>query len=842
MAMRQRLRRISVFISLTVLILFFQNFDVATNAPTQGAEASASSINSVDPDRGLRPYASQEVMLYQGGGAQLAGWIADPGATLEAFKDESLESVCSPDVAGGSAFDPYSFCWDYQFHLLKRNSAVVGGGFMRMKTGNYLKNQLYRVELDVEPSRDRMRVDFHVNGIRNDSAELYLAQGGSNQKVYFSFLSDQSENELSLATDQVGDALKIRFIRIFRLPIEDQLIVNGGFDKGLLKNWTVDAGPQVSVSSGVLNYRRQNSAYQSMFMRTLLNTEPGKIYKVSTVVKSNTKNMHFLINRIHAHDFIGATGTDTFAFQAKTTRTELALGGSNSFSAEFSIDSIHVLETSNSDFEVGLAGWSVDSGIVATAKKSDLRYNRNKAAWPNVFIQKRIPTVPGTQYEVRAQVGSNSHTLVFRVDGIIAKQSNTASGLMKFLFTAKNPETVVSVGGANSLNAIFQLTDFSVSPYWSSGGQYLFSTSTKYPGYLGGHEAANQYCAQHALQAKLPGKFKAVLAATIEPSSSSDPIDRYPVLYPLMNTQGYNEGLCDEKGNCENLGKSWVGARRYTLLAPGRTCNNWTQHDYQPTITYDVRGNPISTMPTIPDNIKMGAVWPANLGIPNFEDIWAVNQTGEDCATTNLSLMCLQDAETASFKKRRAYFTTFNDFLGPVDSLTGPRTVEGNNYVFQAREIDAGTSQPVKVFSSLLRNNSYAEYYNFVFLGELYRDNLEALSSGDGLTIEFPELVTSASLTLASLRRLSPLPYVDSHQSLNFGGEDSSYEILINGRVVQRLTVPAFNPSDLPNYRSLGWVPVSTADRSPFKKVQIRVIEGPSDLIRLYEIGYVTHD
>lgn len=62
-----------------------------------------------------------------------------------------------------------------------------------------------------------------------------------------------------------------------------------------------------------------------------------------------------------------------------------------------------------------------------------------------------------------------------------------------------------------------------------------------------------------------------------------------------------------------------------------------------------------------------------------------------------------------------------------------------------------------------------------------------------------------------------------------------------------------FQNFDLPTYAvpPVTWVPgseyfgviqVTTADHSPFRKVQIRVIEGPTDLLRLYRIGYVTNN
>ncbi|MBN8541426.1 MAG: hypothetical protein J0L82_13625 [Deltaproteobacteria bacterium] len=847
-AFTERRRRLGLIVaSLTVLLLMFQNFDLPSVPASPPGYIQGSENNFLPVNISTRPYVTKEVKIYQGDGALLPGWVADAGATLQAIAGDDQTPKCAPN-------DPMRefFCRNPSYHLLQRTSAIVDESFLRMKSGNYLKKQLYRVELEVDPNRDRMRLEFYVNRARKDSAELYFAQGVSIQRVHFSFYSNQSENELGLVTDQVGDVLKINYIRIFRLPIEDQdqLLVNGGFDHGLLKNWTLDPGPSVSVgwpnsSQGVLRYHRQNAAYNSMFMRTILNTEPGKIYKVSTVVLSNNKNMHFLINRVPAHNFIGTSGTDTFAFQAKTTQTEIALGGSHSFSAEFSIDSIQVTESSNSDFELGLTGWTADPRIIVTAIKNDLNYNRNNGLWPNVYINKKIATVPGTQYEVQTQVGSNSHTLVIRVDGIIAKQSTVKSGLVKFLFTAKNSETVVSVGGANSVVATLQLTSFSVSPFWSPGGQYLFATSTKYPGYLGGHQTANQYCAQHALQAKLPGIFKAVLAARFDPYNSTDPRNHYPLLYPLMNTQGYSDGLCDEKGNCENLGNSWAGARKYHVFSAGRTCNDWTQHNYQPTTTYDIRGNPIITQPTIPDHIKLGAVWPPSLSLPDFEHTMSTNPTGQDCATTKLSLMCLQNAETASYKKRKVFGTGFDDFLGSVTHLTGPRMVSGNQYVFQG---SSDGTKPIKFLSPLLRNNSYFEYnpYNNNDwtrpLGNYYGDNLEALASGDGLTIEFPEYASSATFTPASLQRLSPLPYVDPHQPESFGGEESSYEVVINDRVVQRFTVPKFNPEVPTQYVSMGQVKVTSLDRTPFKSMKIRVIEGPTDLIRIYGIGYYTVD
>ncbi len=845
--MTERRQRLGlIIVSLTVSMLMFQNFDLPSVPASPPEYIQGSENNFLPVNSSTRPYVTKEVQIYQGGGAQLPGWVADIGATLQAIAGDDPSPYCDPS-------DPMHemMCLNPPHHLLRRNSAVVGESFLRMKSGNYLKNQLYRVEVSVDPNRDRMRLELHVNRVRKDSAELYYAPGSYGQTIYFSFYSNQFENELGLVTDQAGDELKIRSIRIYRLPIEDkdQLLVNGGFDHGLMKNWTVDPGPSVTVgypnsSQGVLRYRRQNAAYNSMFMRTVLNTEPGKIYKVTTIVKSNNKTMHYLINRVATHDFIGTTGTDTFAFQAKTTQTELALGGSNSFVADFSIDSIQVTESSNSDFENGLTGWTLDPQIIVTASKNDLKYNRNNGAWPNVAIKKKVATLPGTQYEVRAQVGSNSHILTFRVDGVQVKQSTAKSGLVKFLFTAKNPETVVSVVGANSFYATFQLTSFSVSPFWSPGGQILFATSTKYPGYFGGHQGANQYCAQHALQAKLPGTFKAVLAANRDTNSSEDPIDRYPLLYPLLSTQGYNEGLCDENGNCENLGNSWVGSRYYSVIFRGRTCNNWTQHNLQPTITYDARGNPISTPPVVPEHIRLGATWPASLSFPNLE-VMSSNSTGQDCATTKLSLICLQDASTASYKKRKNYGTSFNDFLGPVTHLTGPRAVNGNQYIFQG---NSDGTKPIKFVSPLLRNNSYFEYnpYNNNDwtrpLGNYYVDNLEALASGDGLTIEFPEYASSATFTLANLQRLSPLPYVDSHQPEIFGGEESSYEVVINGRVVQRLTVPKFNPEVPAQYAAMGHAKVTSADLAPFKSIKIRVIEGPTDLIRLYGIGYITVD
>lgn len=841
----RRLRLVLILGSLTGLLFLFQNFDLPSVPAFPPEHIEGSENNFLPVNKSTRPYVSQEVVIYQGGGAQLPGWVADQGATLQAIAGEDPQSYCDPN---DPAFE--SLCTSPSYHVLRRNSALVGESSLRMKSGNYLKNQLYRVELLVKPNRNRMRLELHVNRVKKDSTELYFDPGLLYQKVYFSFHSNQFENEISFVTDQLGDELQIRSIQITRLAIEDkdQLLVNGGFDHGLLKNWTVDPGPSVSVgypnsSQGVLRYQRQNAAYNSMFMRTILNTEPGKIYKVSTVVLSNNKNMRFLIDRVEAHDFSGTSGIDTFAFQAKTTQTELALGGSHSFTADFSVDSIRVTESNNSDFEHGLTGWTFDSGVVVTATKNNLNYKRNNQIYPNIFIYKKIATVPGTQYEVRAQVGTNSHTLFVRVDGILLKQSTMKSGLVKFLFTAKNPETVVSVGGANSFIATFQLTSFSVSPFWSAGGQILFATSTKYSGYLGGHQAANQYCAQHASQAKLPGTFKAVLAATYDPYNRNDPRNSYPLLFPLMNSQGYNDGLCDEKGNCENLGNSWAGALKYYAFSAGRTCNDWTQHNYQPTTTYDIRGNPIITQPTIPDEIKLGAVWPPSLSFPNFEHTMSANLTGQDCATTKLSLMCLQDASTASYKKRKIFGVGFNDFLGPVTHLTGPRMVSGNQYVFQAK---SDGTKPIKFFAPLLRNNSYFEYnpYNNNDwarpLGTYYHDNLEAVASGEGLTIELPEYASSATFTPASLARLSPLPYVDPHQPENFGGEESSYEVVINGQVVQRFTVPKFNPETPSQYVTMGGVWVTSVDRAPFKSIKIRVIEGPTDLIRLYGIAYYT--
>jgi hypothetical protein len=316
-----------------------------------------------------------------------------------------------------------------------------------------------------------------------------------------------------------------------------------------------------------------------------------------------------------------------------------------------------------------------------------------------------------------------------------------------------------------------------------------------------------------------------------------------------MNSSGYYEGLCNEKGNCDNLGDSWVGFRGIVLGgAYARTCNNWIQHDLQPTITYDARGNPISTPPTIPDWVGFGAIWPASLSVPDFEHTYANNRTGANCETDKRSLMCLQDAATASYKKRKYYSVSFNDFLGPVDYRTGPRYVEGNQYVFQSADLYGVPGKDVKVLSSLLRNNNYYEgnpYNNYNYdrpLGNYYVDNLEALASGQGVTIEFSEPVSSASFEIASLSRLSPPPYEDPHKPLNFGGEESSYEALINGRVVLRFTVPKFNPQEPSLYQHLGVIGVTTSDNSPFRKVQIRVIEGPTDLLRLYRIGYVTQN
>ncbi len=204
-AFTERRRRLGLIVaSLTVLLLMFQNFDLPSVPASPPGYIQGSENNFLPVNSSTRPYVTKEVKIYQGDGALLPGWVADAGATLQAIAGDDRTPKCAPN-------DPMRefFCRNPSYHLLQRTSAIVDESFLRMKSGNYLKKQLYRVELEVDPNRDRMRLEFYVNRARKDSAELYFAQGVSIQRVHFSFYSNQSENELGLVTDQVGDVLKI---------------------------------------------------------------------------------------------------------------------------------------------------------------------------------------------------------------------------------------------------------------------------------------------------------------------------------------------------------------------------------------------------------------------------------------------------------------------------------------------------------------------------------------------------------------------------------------------------------------------------------------------------------
>jgi PKD repeat protein len=111
----------------------------------------------------------------------------------------------------------------------------------------------------------------------------------------------------------------------------------------------------------------------------------------------------------------------------------------------------------NGTFSAGLAGWTVDSGILVSVQNGQLVYARNNAGFGSAMVRQTIATQAGQTYRVQADVSANTHAAVFLVNGVQALTFSQAAGTASFTFVATGASTQLSIGGTNSLAAAFRL-------------------------------------------------------------------------------------------------------------------------------------------------------------------------------------------------------------------------------------------------------------------------------------------------------------------------------------------------------------------------------------------------